>query len=151
MNGKTIAAAAPVIIAALSIAACKESDPYSGDRQRCVDEINVYRATLDLAPYERWREMENCSDEEARHDSEVGIYHDAFGSCDEWAQNECPGWWSIDSIIDGCLADMWAEGPGAFDEGHGHFLNMSSTSYTEVACGFYETPDGSIWSVQNFR
>ncbi len=34
---------------------------------------------------------------------------------------------------------------------HGHYINMSSTSYTEVACGFYQTSDGSWWAVQDFR
>ncbi len=150
MEARTIAAAAFAIVAGLASASCKQDDPYAEARQRCVDEINAYRATLDLPPYERWRDMESCADEEAKHDSEVGIYHDAFGSCGEYAQNECPGWWSVDSIIDGCLADMWAEGPGPFED-HGHFINMSSTSYTMAACGFHETGDGSIWAVQNFR
>jgi hypothetical protein len=46
---------------------------------------------------------------------------------------------------------MWAEGPGPFDQGHGHYDNMSSTQYTAVACGFYTQPDGSVWATQDFK
>lgn len=46
---------------------------------------------------------------------------------------------------------MWAEGPGADFQQHGHYINMSSTSYTTVACGFYTTAGGDVWSVQDFR
>jgi hypothetical protein len=46
---------------------------------------------------------------------------------------------------------MWDEGPGEPFSAHGHYINMSNTRYSEVACGFYETPDGKLWSVQNFQ
>jgi hypothetical protein len=46
---------------------------------------------------------------------------------------------------------MWAEGPGAFNQGHGHYINMSSTQYTKVACGAYMLPDGKVWAVQDFQ
>lgn len=120
--------------------------------QLCVDEINDYRATLGLPAYGRWSDGEACAADEARQDSESGIAHGAFGQCGEWAQNECPGWpLPADSSIVGCLAMMWAEGPGADFSLHGHYINMSSESYSEVACGFYETPSGSLWAIQNFR
>jgi hypothetical protein len=70
------------------------------------------------------------------------------------AQNECPGWPSVSSITDGtgsCLQQMWNEGPGADFQAHGHYINMSSTKYTKVACGFYKTSNGSIWAVQDFH
>ena len=52
---------------------------------------------------------------------------------------------------------MFDEGPGpagCADDStcymeHGHHINMASTRFTRVACGFYTTPDGSVWSVQN--
>lgn len=121
-------------------------------QQLCVDEINVYRATIGLPPYARWTSAEACADDQAESDSQTGIPHGAFGSCGEWAQNECPGWWGPeeDVIVD-CLAMMWAEGPGADFQTHGHYINMSSTTYTEVACGFYTTTSGSVWAVQDFR
>lgn len=80
-----------------------------------------------------------------------GKAHGAFKQCGEWAQDECPGWGGTpDSIIPDCLAMMWAEGPGDFAQ-HGHYLNMSSTQYTQVSCGFYVTPTGSVWAVQDFH
>lgn len=118
----------------------------------CVDKINEYRATLGLTPYERWTDAEICSDGEAKSDSETGTAHGAFGQCGENAQNECPGWpGKPEEMIDGCLAQMWAEGPGMDFSKHGHYINMSSTQYTKVACGFFVTANGSVWSVQNFK
>ena len=42
--------------------------------------------------------------------------------------------------------DMWRQGPGG-----GHYDEMASTKWTSVACGTYTLPDGSFWSVQNFK
>jgi hypothetical protein len=68
------------------------------------------------------------------------------------AQNECPGWPSVSATISGCLQQMWDEGPGDFygPPPHGHYINMSSTSLTMVACGF-STGSGGVYAVQNFR
>ncbi|MFV8750447.1 CAP domain-containing protein [Nannocystaceae bacterium ST9] len=127
-------------------------NPYDAAAQHCVDTINMYRATLDLPPYERWIEAEVCSGEEAQSDSMTQTPHGAFGQCGEWAQNECPGWpGPPEQLLDGCLAQMWAEGPGEPFSEHGHYINMSSTQYTKVACGFYQTGQGDYWAVQNFQ
>ncbi len=127
------------------------SDALAGSRAACVDGINAYRATLGLPPYAAWTEQSTCSDQEAASDSQTGKAHGAFGKCTEMAQNECPGWpGPPDTMIGGCLKMMWAEGPGDFSA-HGHYINMSSTKYTKVACGFFQTADGKWWSVQNFR
>ena len=115
--------------------------------QLCVDTINQYRATLGLKPYVRWTTAETCSDGEAASDSKTGKAHGAFGTCGEMAQNECPGWpGPADTMIPSCLKSMWGEGPGG-----GHYENMASTKYTQVSCGFYVLPNGSVWAVQNFR
>lgn len=127
-------------------------NPYDAAAQHCVDTINMYRATLDLPPYERWIDAEVCSGEEAESDSMTQTPHGAFGQCGEWAQNECPGWpGPPEPLLDGCLAQMWAEGPGEPFSEHGHFINMSSTQYTKVACGFYQTGQGDYWAIQNFQ
>jgi hypothetical protein len=127
------------------------SDPLDSARQKCVDTINSYRATLGLPPYGRWVDAEVCSDGEAKSDSETKKAHGAFGTCKESAQDECPGWAGPpETLIDGCLKMMWAEGPGPFAT-HGHYINMSSTAYTSVSCGFYQTPAGNYWAVQNFH
>jgi hypothetical protein len=127
------------------------TDALSGERISCVDRINGFRATLDLAPLGRWRDIEACADSQAEQDSKSGHPHGAFGDCGEMAQNECPGWGSLDDIIEGCLQAMWDEGPGADFNAHGHYINMSNPDYTRVACGFYTTADGQVWAVQDFR
>lgn len=120
--------------------------------QLCVDTINSYRATLGLPPYQRWNDEETCADGQALSDSQSGKAHGAFGQCSENAQNECPGWpGPPSSMITSCLAMMWAEGPGSDFSTHGHYINMSNASYTQVACGFTTASDGSIWAVQDFK
>jgi hypothetical protein len=129
-------------------------DSDSGDssaEQLCVDTINQYRAALGLPAYTRWTSEESCAGAEAQKDSASGVAHSAFPSCGESAQDECPGWPGPESsMITGCLAQMWMEGPGPFAQ-HGHYDNMSSTSYTQVACGFYVLSDGSVWAAQDFK
>jgi hypothetical protein len=95
------------------------------------------------------RPSEACADAQARADSESGHAHGAFGACPDMAQNECPGWGALTGpagIVPGCLEAMWAEGPGG-----GHYDNMTRAGYTLVSCGFYVTPGGAVWSVQDFR
>ena len=124
----------------------------SSPEQLCVDTINQYRATLNLPAYTRWSAEETCADGQAQSDSASGTAHGAFGTCTEMAQDECPGWPGPPStMITGCLQQMWAEGPGPFDQGHGHYDNMSNSSYTQVACGFYVLADGSVWATQDFK
>ena len=67
-------------------------------------------------------------------------------------------------MIKGCLKQMWAEGmppiPVAYcikDQAaggcfltHGHWINMSSTTSTVVACGFYNVEGGTYWMNQDF-
>ncbi|MEB2312002.1 MAG: CAP domain-containing protein [Polyangiaceae bacterium] len=128
------------------------SDPLAAERRACVDKINAYRDTLGLPHYALWAEAGACSDAEARADAKSGQAHGAFGNCGEHAQNECPGWpiESISAASGSCLDMMWAEGPGENFQEHGHFINMSSTKYTKVACGF-SASSGSVWAVQNFK
>lgn len=127
-------------------------NPHEAAAKLCVDTINAYRNTLSLPAYERWAEQEVCSNGEAESDSKSGEAHGAFGSCEESAQNECPGWpGPPGDMIEDCLALMWAEGPGEDFQAHGHYINMSNPSYTQVSCGFFVTADGSVWAVQNFR
>jgi hypothetical protein len=141
-----------VLVAGLCSASCDErDDKWSDERQQCVERINAMRATLDLSPLEQWISGERCADEQARDDSRTGIAHSAFGSCGESAQNECPGWPSTESIIDDCLQLMWDEGPGEDYSAHGHYINMTNSSYTRVVCGFHETSSGEVWGIQNFQ
>jgi len=126
------------------------SDPYGDARTRCVDRTNALRATLGLKPIPRLATAEPCADGQAKADSISGKAHSAFNAClnqVKWtgaAQNECPGWDSVESSLGGCLDAMWAEGPGG-----GHYDNMTGNS-TKMACGIYTTPSGKVWLVQDF-
>lgn len=137
------------------------ADPFEGYRQHCVDKINEYRATVGLAPYTRWKEGEACADQMADHDATVKQAHDGFqkGICSPKGngQNECPGYGSPDAL-DGCLGQMWAEGPspnGEWDIPHGHYMNMVGeytyqgfqVKFTKVTCGF----SSKGWFLQNFQ
>ena len=91
--------------------ATDDAAKYDDERDACVARINAFRDTLDLPPLERWRDGERCADDEAKADSKTKRAHSAFGSCGERAQNECPGWGSLEQVISGCLQMMWDEGP----------------------------------------
>ena len=126
-------------------------DPYAD----CVTRINQLRWECQcLAPLQRWTEAESCADQHAQYDSTRSAhagFRDDICSPRGWAQNECPGWRSTEHVISGCLQAMWDEGPGEPYSEHGHYINMTNSSYTMVACGFYETASGDVWSVQNFQ
>lgn len=131
------------------------SPPSSGSfdaaRQRCVNTTNAYRARVGAAPLSRHSASEACADRESALDAASGQAHGSFGTCQERAQNACPYWpGPADGMVDGCLADMFAEGPGEPFSQHGHYLNMTNPKYTAVACGFFVTGDGRVWMVQNF-
>jgi len=127
------------------------SDTYAQARVDAVDAINAYRATLSLPALSHWFESDACSDQEVRNDAIANQAHKSFGSCDESAQNECLGWPTTDSVVNDCLEYMWNEGPGSDWSQHGHYINMSNPNYTKVSIGFYMTPTGKVWSVQNFK
>ena len=103
---------------------------------------------------QRWEEAEDCADQQAQYDYEVDEAHAGSRAniCEPGggSQNECPGYAPNFGIVDFCLQQMWDEGPGEDFQRHGHYINMSSLTVTRVACGRYETPEGDIWSVQNF-
>jgi hypothetical protein len=125
-----------------------------------VNRINQFREEcLCLPALTRWTDGEACADEQAEYDS-TRSPHAGFSDriCDGGiGQNECPGWGSTQQVIAGCLQQMWSEGPPPSDpctgqcfQDHGHYINMTNPQHSRVACGFYTTPDGDIWAVQNF-
>lgn len=125
-------------------------DPFAQARIDCVARINALRAGEGLPPYEQWVEAEACADAQAEADATDGA-HANFGDCDEAAQNTCPGWADLDAVLEGCLQAMWDEGPGDVPEEHVHYIILSSTEYSRVACGFYQMPSGEIWASQDFQ
>lgn len=130
--------------------------PSSGDpAQDCVDRVNQLRWECQcLPPLERWTEGEVCADTHAEHDS-THTAHAGFSEriCTPSgsAQNECPGWPSVEATISSCLQQMWNEGPGKDFREHGHYLNLTTSHHTRVACGFFTTSNGHVWMAQNFQ
>ncbi|MGB5813393.1 MAG: hypothetical protein WBG86_22855 [Polyangiales bacterium] len=123
----------------------------------CVARINQYRAECQcLPPLDRWVEGEACTDGNAEYDS-VNGFHASFDdqpcASGTRGQNECPDYGSDRDVIEGCLQVMWDEGPEDGDPNtvNGHYISMASTVFTRVACGFYTTPTGEVWGVQNFN
>jgi hypothetical protein len=83
--------------------------------------------------------------------------HSAFGHCKEGAQNECPGWNGsnmllvANTILTSCMQMMWDEGPGTPYSAHGHYINMTNTAYSKMACGFYYNAAAkTMWAAQDF-
>jgi hypothetical protein len=144
--------------------ACKPTAaPLSTDlHQDCVDRVNQFRTQCGCLPaLERWTEGEACADQMAEYDAMQDTAHAGFSDaiCDSGrgGQNECPGYSSDTQVISLCLQQMWSEGPGTENpcngqcfEDHGHYINMTSTTMTKIACGFYTTSSGKVWAVQNF-
>jgi hypothetical protein len=135
---------------AVPAVASNPADPLDALRARCVQRTNEFRARASLGPLGRQTDREACLDTEAQADARSGTAHGAFGRCQEGAQNECPGWpGPLEQVIDKCLAQMFAEGPGPFS-GHGHYINMTDPKFRSVSCGFSTAPNGQIWLVQDF-
>lgn len=143
---------------------CMPTAPNTGDIYAdCVARVNQFRACACLPPLQRWMDGEACANQDASYDAmnqSMGAHAGfkakicAAGS----AQDECPGWRSNEQVISGCLQQMFNEGPppmnpctGTCYEQHGHFINMTNTRYTMVACGYYTASNGQIWAVQNFK
>ena len=127
------------------------ADRFAAARQLCVDRTNEYRAKVGRRPVVRRPDKEPCIDGEAAADSKQGP-HATMGRCNESAQNACPDYPGAtpEATLSDCLAQMFAEGPGEPYSAHGHYLNMTEPSYNGVACGFFVTPAGKLWIVQDF-
>jgi hypothetical protein len=97
---------------------------------------------------------EACANQDAQYDYQQNTAHAGWSanicSPEGNAENECPGWQSAQSTVDGCSQQMFNEGPGTPYSAHGHYINMTNTSYHSAACGYYTTPSGTVWMVQNF-
>jgi hypothetical protein len=143
--------------------ACKLQAPASsGDiHQDCVDRINQFRTQCAcLPPLKRSTAGEACADQMSEYDAGKNTAHAGYTDkiCQpSGAQNECPGYSSNNQVISLCMQQMWDEGPpptnpcdGDCFQMYGHFINMTTTTSTQVACGFYTTAAGKVWAAQNF-
>ncbi len=141
---------------------CQPTAPSTGDQYAdCVARLNQFRACVCLGPLARNTAAEACANQQAQYDSQTGTAHSGFsdGICSPngTAQNECPGWRSAAQTISQCIQSMFDEGPPPTTsctescfQTYGHFINMTNTRYTSVACGFYTTSAGEVWQVQNY-
>jgi hypothetical protein len=141
--------------------ACKPAAPDTGDYYAdCVARVNQFRACVCLPPLGRWTGGEACADQDAAYDPSHTPHAGFIAkicSPEGYAQDECPAWPSETSVVSGCLQQMFDEGPppttsctGSCFETYGHFINMTNTSYTMVACGI-ATVNGQITAVQDFQ
>lgn len=137
---------------------CEPAPPDTGDfYEDCVTRINQFRACLCLAPLDRNTEGEDCANQQAQYDFEqdsahAGIRADICSpqALNNAAQNECPGYPSIESTIGLCNQQMFDEGDCDDFAACGHFLNMTDEDARSVSCGYYETPSGDVWMIENF-
>jgi uncharacterized protein YkwD len=141
--------------------ACTPTAPNTGDYAAdCVARVNQFRACVCLPPLTRWTAGESCANQDAAYDPANGAHAGFIAdlcSPEGFAQDECPAWPSETQVVSGCLQQMFDEGPpptanctGDCYETHGHFINMTNTSYTMVACGI-ATVNGQITAVQDFQ
>jgi hypothetical protein len=131
-----------------------EADPFAAARAECVATVNELRATKSLPPLAAWNDPATnaCVDGQATSDAASRRPHGAWGRCGEHAQNEAVGYpVAPESMVRESLQHMWAEGPGADFERHGHYLNMIDRRWTMVACGFHRSSEGDWWGVYDFR
>jgi hypothetical protein len=148
-------------------------------RQTCVDEINMYRATLTsamLKPLKRASAaQEMCSDQGAQMDGDSMQAHGSAkaGLCSKvglTSEDTCPGWGvgartgnaTIADALKSCLKSMWGEGEPPVSRAmcqqdyqncflkYGHYLNMSDPNVGSVACSFYKMMNGQYWMNQDF-
>ena len=140
---------------------CMPTAPETGDYYAdCVARVNQFRACVCLPPLSRWTPGEACADQDAAYDPSHSAHAGFIAricSPEGYAQDECPAWPSEISVVSGCLQQMFDEGPpptepceGSCFEEYGHFINMTNTSYTMVACGM-ATVNGQITAVQDFQ
>lgn len=152
-----------------STPASSETAEASDWRGYCLDVINKYRASegltsLVLAPEAK----QTCVEEQAAADLKANSAHGHFGDCGEFAQNSGPNislsWMGTEEkIVDYYLEMMWNEkklvesgqrDPNKSEDYSyiGHYLNMSSTKYSSVACGIAKSSDGKTgWFNVNFH
>jgi len=141
--------------------ACKPTAPSTGDYYAdCVARVNQFRACVCLPPLARWTEGESCADMDAAYDPSHSA-HAGFvaGICSPEgnAQDECPGYSSETQVVSLCIQQMFDEGPpptadctGDCYQMHGHYINMTNTRYTKIACGI-ATVSGKVTAVQDLQ
>ena len=116
----------------------------------CVDEINRYRATVDMPALTRSTELESYAAESARIDGLARQPHQHFSQTNGGgiarAENELLSWpnGDIHEIIQRGLGVMWTAGPS------GTHYKIMVGSYTQAGCGIFVN-DHDVTIAQDFR
>jgi len=117
----------------------------------CVEETNMYRATLGKPPVARSAELEAFANEGASYDfSHSPHSHFGMGGGIAFGENECPHWdvsfggGDMRGLMAACIKAFWDEGPGG-----GHYEIMTG-GYGNLGCGLYQ--EGSeVTIIQDYR
>ncbi len=116
----------------------------------CVDEINRYRATLNLPALSRSSALEDYATDSARIDQAARQAHMHFTSTNGGgvarAETELLLWPNPDakSVLQQGLKVMWTEGP------NGSHYDVLTGAYSSVGCGIFV--EGSVMTIsQDFR
>ena len=108
----------------------------------CLKAVNGHRQSSGLTPYTRWAVAEICASDQAEALSK-GQQSPDLQKCGAWAATSCPDWpGPPESMITKCIDQIWSGGGQQY---------LASTSYTELACGFYVTPANKVWALQMYR
>jgi len=103
----------------------------------CADQVNKYRATVNLPPLGRAPDLEAFAATAAEYDGKAGVPHGYFvmtnGAGVSMAENQLLLWkgYAVNDVIHQGMELMWAEGPS------GSHYQVLTGKYTQVGCGIY--------------
>jgi uncharacterized protein YkwD len=147
--------------------------PYDQFQVHNLDVVNMYRATLNVAPLVLDHEMcafalagsQELSMDHTPHEHFINAYDDgsilSYGFGDMLAENQGdPNGWTVLALdptknelsqIDATLQYMFNEGPGSDDGGqeHDHYVNMMNPVYTRLGVGLLEVA-GRLYLTNDF-
>jgi hypothetical protein len=151
-----LVAALGALVASVACAAAPSAPSQAGTSSPesslnfCVDEINRYRATVNLEPLGRSVDLEGFAATAVAYDAKLGVPHQYFlqtnGGGVARAENQLLLWkgFGVEDVIKKGVAQMWAEGTNG-----SHYIVMTG-NYSQVGCGIYV--NGNEVSVsQDFR
>jgi hypothetical protein len=152
----------------------EEESALSGDNltwaNACVSKIQSLRTSIGLSngtnlvsvaskePAISGATYGDCAWKEGQYDSTNGAHaaHSANLYHCLGTQNECVNW-SLNAgetptqMVKRCVQAWFNEGPGADYTTHGHYTNMTSTTYKNPTCGVYKNAAGKYTIAADFK
>ncbi|MEZ4299797.1 MAG: CAP domain-containing protein [Polyangiaceae bacterium] len=136
----------------------------------CVSKIKNLRTSIGLAagtnivqaatkePAYSGATYGDCARKEAKYDSTNGGHaaHKANLYKCLGTQNECVNWKpnageTPTQMVKRCVQGWFDEGPGADYSKHGHYTNMTSSTYKNITCGVYKNASGQYTIAADFK